>query len=148
MTEEEYLRAYARMWNTLDPEPFIALLPPGFKYASQWVFSEIGSADEYAAYIRGKLETIRSTGGRVYAEMATIPGGMHGTSEGIPRPTAFLFMDRTRPCVLVSQDDPEALDVLVLAEVADGSLKRMDMCFVPSPKSAVRLGEWPGVELP
>jgi hypothetical protein len=65
LTVLDGLRAYAAMMNRLDAAPLEPLLAPDFSYASQWVFAEIRSRDEYLAYIRPKLETFRSSGASV-----------------------------------------------------------------------------------
>ena len=47
-------------------EPFLS---DSFYYASQWVCEEITSKKQYLDYIRPKLETIMSSGTRVWAEL-------------------------------------------------------------------------------
>ena len=52
------LKAYAAMMNTLDSSKLESLLAENFHYASQMVFSEIESKQEYMAYIKPKLEAV------------------------------------------------------------------------------------------
>ena len=41
VTEEEVVFAFAKAWNRLEPEGFLALLASDARYASQWVFEEL-----------------------------------------------------------------------------------------------------------
>ena len=126
LTEHEALRAYARMMNTLSAEPLELLLADNFTYESQYVFSALKSKQEFLEYIRPKLQTIREAGATVFAEMGVV-----------------LAYGKRQPCVVVAQNSPENLVSLVLAKVADGKLSRLDLCIVPSPRSAERTGEYP-----
>jgi hypothetical protein len=72
---ETALRAYAVMMNKLDSSKLEPLLAENFHYASQVVFSEIESRQEYIAYIKPKSEAVRRFGNRVWAEMGTLDGG-------------------------------------------------------------------------
>ena len=122
---ETALRAYAAMMNTLESSKLEPLLAENFHYASQMVFSEIESRQEYMAYIQPKLEAVRSSGNSVWAEMGSLETGFPG------------------PCVILAQGDKENLVALVLAEVEGDFITRIDMCIVPTPQSAVRSGEYP-----
>ena len=119
------LRAYAAMMNTLDSSKLEALLAENFHYASQMVFSEIESKQEYMAYIKPKLKAVRSSGDKVWAEMGRLDD------------------DFTGPCVVLAQGDKENLVAVILAEIEGDSISRIDMCIVPTPRSAVRSGEYP-----
>ncbi len=123
MTEEDALRAYARMMNCLDSSHLEPWLVDDFRYASQWVFDEIGSKAEYLEYIRPKLETIRQAGAAPWAEIGWLAD---------------------RPCVVMAQGDRDNLLAVVLAEVASGKILRIDLCAVPAPQAARRTGEYPG----
>jgi hypothetical protein len=122
---EDALKAYAAMMNTLNSSKLEPLLAENFHYASQMVFSEIESRQEYMAYIQPKLEAVRSSGNSVWAEMGSLETGFPG------------------PCVILAQGDKENLVALVLAEVEDDLITRIDMCIAPTPQSAVRSGEYP-----
>ena len=119
------LRAYAAMMNTLDRSKLESLLAENFRYASQMVFSEIESKQEYMAYIKPKLDAVRSSGDKVWAEMGRLDD------------------DFTGPCVVLAQGDKENLVAVILAEVEGDFISRIDMCIVPTPQSAVRSGEYP-----
>ena len=126
LTEEQALRAYATMMNTLDAAHLEPLLADDFHYASQWVFGEIESKGAYLEYIVPKLETIRDSGSIVWAEMGLLIREFPGT------------------CVIMSQDDRDNLLAVVLAEIEGGKIKRLDLCCAPSPHDARRTGEYPG----
>lgn len=60
LTETEAVLAFAKAWNRLEPEQFLALLAPDACYASQWVFSELVGASAISEYLRGKMRTVRA----------------------------------------------------------------------------------------
>lgn len=122
LSETDALRAYAVMMNTLDAKGFEPLLADDFHYASQWVFSEIESKQEYVYYITGKLEAVKASGKKVWAEMGHCNWG---------------------PCVVMAEGEQDNLVATVLAKVEGGKIKRMDMCCVPSPHESRRSGEYP-----
>lgn len=126
LSVKDALRAYAKMINMFDVSALEPLLAEDFHYASQSVFHEIESKQEYMEYIVPKLQTIKHSDTPVWAEMAALeqvyPGG---------------------PCVVVAQWGRENLVATVLSTVENGEIKRIDMCIVPSPYSAKRTGEYP-----
>ena len=122
---ETSLRAYASMMNALDSSKLESLLSDDFHYASQMVLSEIKSKKEYLDYINPKLEVVRASGTKVWAEMAMLTNSFPG------------------PCVVLAQGDKENLVALVLAKVKGDQIERIDMCIVPTPQSAKRSGEYP-----
>lgn len=122
---ETALRAYASMMNTLDSSKLAPLLSDDFHYASQMVLAEIESKQEYLDYINPKLEVVRASGTKVWAELAMLTHSFPG------------------PCVVLAQGDKENLVALVLAKVKGDQIERIDMCIVPTPQSAKRSGEYP-----
>ena len=122
---ETALRAYASMMNALDSSKLEPLLSGDFHYASQMVLAEIVSKQEYLNYINPKLEVVRASGTKVWAEMAMLTDSFPG------------------PCVVLTQGEKENLVALVLAKVKDDQIERIDMCIVPTPQSAKRSGEYP-----
>jgi hypothetical protein len=125
LSKLDALRAYAKMMHHLSADYLAPLLADDFHYASQWVFEEITSKQQYLDYIRPKLEAIKTSGNRVWAELAELqsyPGG---------------------PCLVMAQGDRTNISATVLVEVVGSKVKRLDMCFVPSPHSARRSGEYP-----
>lgn len=126
LTTEQALRAFAAMMNTLDASHLEPLLADDFHYASQLVFAEIESKTAYLEYIVPKLEAIRKSGAKAWAEMGT------------------LDREFTGPCVVMAQVEKDNLIAVVLAKVEHGKVKRLDLCGAPSPHSARRTGEYPG----
>ncbi len=122
LSKGEALRAYAAMMNSLDSRNFEPLLAHDFHYASQWVFDEIESKHEYLDYITGKLEAVKASGKKLWAEMASCNSG---------------------PCVVMAEGEPDNLIATVLVEVERDKIKRIDLCCVPSPYSAERSGDYP-----
>jgi len=125
LTIEAALKAYATTMNTLDSSKLEPLLAPDFHYESQMVFSEIKSKQEYLDYINPKLETVKASGTKVWAEMAMLTHSIPG------------------PCVVLAQGEKENLVALVLAKVKGDFIERIDMCIVPTPQSTERSGEYP-----
>lgn len=121
LTQEEALREYARMMNTLEVGRLADLLAEDFRYSSQWVFDEIASREAFLDYISRKLLALRESGVAVFAEMGSCG----------------------RPCVVLSQGSRQNRIATVLAEVKDGELARLDMCLVPPPESVRGTGELP-----
>lgn len=124
---ETGLRAYATMMNTLNVDAIEPLLADDFHYSSQWVLAEITSKQEYLDYIRPKLKAVRDSENKVWAEMAHLEQEIPG------------------PCVVLAQNSKDNLLSLILGKVANGKLTRLDMCGAPSPNSAKRSGEYPGL---
>jgi hypothetical protein len=127
ITEEKALRVYAVMMNTLNYGALVPYLADNFVYESQYVFTPLQSKVEFAKYIRAKLETVRAAGATVYAEMGIVD-----------------VCGENRNCVILAQDTPSNLVALVLAKVEGRKISRLDLCVVPSPRSASRSGEYPG----
>ena len=89
LTEEDAVFAFAKAWNRLEPDGFLALLAPDARYASQWVFEELVGADAIEAYLKGKMRTVRAHGvnnpnSRVRVEIGRTAHGEGG------RPCAFM----------------------------------------------------------
>lgn len=126
LTEAEALRAYARMLNVSDTGGLEPLLAENFVYESQMVLGPLETKQDFLTYMEGKLDTIRGSQAKVYAEMGTV--------------RAF---GKERPCVVLAQHDPDRIMCVVLAETDGDRLKRLDLCIVPPPSTAVRTGEYP-----
>jgi hypothetical protein len=142
--EEDACRGLAAMWNLLDPTPLFEILAPDVVWESQMVFEPLRGRDAVTAYLTGKLETLRSTrtAHPVVAEL-----GRCGIDRG--GQVFVLSANPGRPCVIVYQGEGvrhQGPSALALVEVADGLVRRVDLCSVaPSPSSAVRTGEFPGL---
>ena len=118
-------RAYARMMNTLDSLHLAPWLADDCQYTSQWVMENIDGKDVYLEYIRGKLNSIKRTGSRVWAEIAYTDAFGAG------------------PCVVLSQDTRDNLTATLLVKMTDGKISQMTMCAIPSPQECRRTGELP-----
>jgi hypothetical protein len=127
LTVDGALRAYAQMMNTLDSSALEPLLADDFVWATQWVFHTLQSKQAYIDYIRPKLIAVKKSGRPVYAEMGQLPAPHEG------------------PCVVLAQGGPESLLGVVLAQVQDGRITRLDLCNTPSAEEALRSGEYPGL---
>ena len=57
LTEDQAVFAFAKAWNRLEPEGFLAQLTPDARYASQWVFDELEGPAAIAEYLRAKMRT-------------------------------------------------------------------------------------------
>jgi hypothetical protein len=126
LTDLEALTAYARTMNNLNVDPLEPLLADDFIYESQHVFSAVESKQAFLEYIRPKLQTIKEAGVTVFAEIGSV------TAYGV-----------TQPCVVLAQNDKNNLVALVLAQVRDDRLCRLDLCIVPEPHTAERSGNYP-----
>jgi hypothetical protein len=126
LTKFDAIQSYARMLNTLDIQHIENLLADDFVYESQMVFQPLESKKEFLAYIVPKLQSIARANATVYAEMGTIAA--YGEEQ---------------PCVVLAQNDKSNLVGLVLAKVEENSLKRLDLCIVPPPETAIRSGNYP-----
>lgn len=126
MTELEALQAYARMMNRANADALEAALHDDFQYASQFVLSAITSKTEFLSYIRPKLQATMDAGSSVFAEIGEVDA-----------------YGRRRPCVVLAQGDRDNLVAIVISEMRDGLLSRLDLLAAPSPQSASRSGVYP-----
>lgn len=122
LTELEAATAFARAWNRLDCNEFLALLAGDACYASQWVFEELNGAKAIKEYLVPKMEAVKNSGNRVFAELGKTDSG--------------------RDCVIMAQGDQENIMATVLFEVSGDTIKRYDMCM-PDITGAVRSGVYP-----
>ena len=130
LTEEDAVFAFAKAWNRLEPDGFLALLAPDARYASQWVFEELVGADAIEAYLKGKMRTVRAHGvnnpnSRVRVEIGRTAHGEGG-----------------RPCAFMTQGQGNAVQAAVVFENCDGKVSRYDLC-IPQIVGAVRTGIFP-----
>src|ERR1039458_7991521 len=110
LSRTDALRAYAAMMNTLDATDFAPLLADDFCYESQWAFSEIESKKEFVHYISRRLQAMKSSGKRVWAELGHCIWG---------------------PCVVIAQDKQDNLVATVVIEVEGEEIQRIDWCCIP-----------------
>lgn len=125
-TKEQIVRKIATAYNTLNPEIFADFLADDFTYESQHVFEPMNGKETFLEYIKGKYNTIRRTGEKVYAEIGYYENA---------------------PCMIISQGDKEDKVALLFIELTTegDKVQRMDMCGVaPNWSSAKRTHEYPG----
>ncbi|WP_293220748.1 nuclear transport factor 2 family protein [Ottowia sp.] len=128
LTEQDAVTAFAKAWNRLEPDRYLALLAPDARYASQWVFEELVGAAAISNYLRGKMRTVRSHGvnnpnSRVRVEVGRTAWG-----------------DEGRPCAFMTQGNE--VQAAVIFETRDGKVSRYDLC-IPQILGAVRTGVFP-----
>ncbi len=130
LTEEDVVFAFAKAWNRLEPDGFLALLAPEARYASQWVFEELVGVATISDYLRGKMRTVRAhsvndPNSRVRVEVGRTACGDDG-----------------RPCAFMTQGHGNEVQAAVLFEISDGRVSRYDLC-IPQIVGAVRTGVFP-----
>lgn len=125
LTEIDALRAYARMFNTLDVSHIEPLLDDDFRYSSQWMVGEIPSKEEFLDYMRLQLTEFRQSGIRAFAEIAQVSAWGHSE------------------CVVTAQGEKENLMATVFVTLRNGKIRRIDMCGTPHPSETMRSGEYP-----
>lgn len=130
LTEEDVVFAFAKAWNRLEPDGFLALLAPEVRYASQWVFEELVGVATISDYLRGKMRTVRAhsvndPNSRVRVEVGRTACGDDG-----------------RPCAFMTQGHGNEVQAAVLFEISDGRVSRYDLC-IPQIVGAVRTGVFP-----
>jgi hypothetical protein len=130
LTEDEAVFAFAKAWNRLEPDEFLALLAPDARYASQWVFEELEGKRAIMDYLRGKMQTVRTNsvnnpGVRVRVEIGRTTQGEGG-----------------RPCAFMTQGSDGTVQAAVLFEVGGNKIARYDLC-IPQLLGAVRTGVFP-----
>lgn len=124
ITKEDALRAYARMMNNLSADYLEPFLADDFHYSSAWVKEVLTTKQTYLDYIRPKLDTIRRSGDRVWAEMSWLP-------------------DSRGSYLVMAQGDQENIVATVWAEVAGDKILRIDMREANSIDILGRSGEYP-----
>lgn len=125
---KQALTSFAEMMNTGNSASFEALLSDNFHYASQTVFEELKSKDEFVAYMRQKLKSIKSSGSKVFAELGELHA--YGKNE----------------CVVIAQGNKDNVLATVFLTISGDQVTRADMCTVPPPHLAKRSGLYPGLE--
>ena len=130
LTEDDVVFAFAKAWNRLEPDGFLALLAPEARYASQWVFEELVGVATISDYLRGKMRTVRAhsvndPNSRVRVEVGRTACGEDG-----------------RPCAFMTQGHGNEVQAAVLFEISDGRVSRYDLC-IPQIVGAVRTGLFP-----
>jgi len=137
--ELELVRLYARCWNNFDVEPIVPYLADDLVYESQLVFNPLVGKTTVVDYLKEKWSTTKASGPewRVFAEI-----GYCGSQYG--RRVQVYSASPGRPCILATQGQKGVPQLLILLEVKNGIIRRIDLCAVaPHPSSATRTGEYP-----
>ena len=113
------------MMNNLNHCHIVEWLADDVVYTSQWVFDDITGKVSYLEYIEAKIQGIKETNSRVWAEI----GYTRSFGAG--------------PCVVLAQPTPDQLKAALLIDLRDDKIARMCMCCVPSPDDCWRSGEFP-----
>ncbi len=142
MTEDQLVYEFAWAWNALDPERIITHLATDAVYESQHVLEPLRGREAIAEYLHAKMTTIRAhPDAAVRAEVGRV-----GDQRDQPLWLGFGPEMNGRPCVLVQQGAETEPSTLVLLDVADGWIRRIDLCTVaPVPAAAHRTGTYPGL---
>jgi len=121
LTENDAATAFAKAWNKLDCSKFIQFLADNAVYESQWVFTPLEGKEAIAHYLIGKMETVKTSGKKVRAELSTARCGH----------------EFGKPCVVLKQGDNRDTDAVMLFELDGDRIKRCDLCapelFDPEP---------------
>ncbi len=125
MTEEQALRHYAEMINTLNADCLLPHLADDFCYESQWVLSALNGKQAYIDYIYPKLKTLGDSDKEYSVEMARLESA----------PSDY--------CAIVYEDKVGV--ATILAKVQGQYISRLDMCAVPTVDEAAGTGEFPGL---
>ena len=130
VTEGNAVFAFAKAWNRLEPDDFLALLSPDARYASQWVFKELVGASAISEYLRGKMRTVRAHSVNSRTSCVRVEVGRTGPGQD------------GRPCAFMTQGYGDEVQAAVLFEVSSGRVSRYDLC-IPQVVGAVRTGVFP-----
>ena len=139
MNEFELVEIYAKTWNTLNPAIIEPYLADDVVYESQKILTPLVGKDEVYNHLQRKMQTIKKTRYKsdVYAEI-----GYCGSQDG--NKIQVLSATEFRPCVLMAQGNPDEILILILLEIEQGKIKRIDLCTeIPHPSTAMRTGEYP-----
>jgi hypothetical protein len=128
MTEEDLIKELAKAWNNLNVSFIENLLIDDFRYSSQWVLEEMKGKDNYINFISRKFQKIRESiaenGDKIIAEIGYC-------TQGFPN----------KPCIVLTQiSGNEKSPATLLIETDNGLIKRIDMCAIPAPETAILTG--------
>jgi len=124
------LEIVAAAWNRLDIHLLEPQISENFSYDSQFVFKNIQSKAEFITHLEAKFNAIRilKEAGQmsVIAEMGLVPAL------------------NNRTCIILTQEGSGMKEkVLLLLEEDLNFITSINVCFVPDPNNAIRLGIFP-----
>ena len=134
----DIIKQIATAYNRLDYTLFEPYLADNFVYESQMVLVPLNSKENFIAYIKAKFKAIQETNAIVFAEIGYI---------GLKRQTGNvkLLIQENTPCIIIAQGNKESKVSILLIEMKDGLVTRMDMCTnVPHWSAAKRTNEYSG----
>ncbi|MGB5232314.1 MAG: nuclear transport factor 2 family protein [Desulfoprunum sp.] len=112
LNENDAALAFAKAWNRLDCSEFIQLLADDAVYESQWVFTPLEGKEDIADYLTGKMETIKASGKKVRAGLATASAGNQFG----------------KACVVLQQGENRDNDSVMVFDVDGDRIRRCDLC--------------------
>ena len=128
--EMECLRQLAKSWNNLDISFIEKELAEDLIYESQWVLTPIEGKEKFLAYLNSKFTAIRAA--------------MESQTTTVKAALAMHPSVQNRPCIVLTQNTSEGIrQVLMLIELQERKIKRIDVCFIPDPTKAELTGEFP-----
>lgn len=130
-SREKYLLIQlAKSWNNLEVSFIEHLLAEDFTYESQWVISPLRGKENFLPYLKLKFQAvateIKNGEMQVSAELAN-----HPDLQG-------------KDCIVLTQTTKtEVLHVLIVIELHEKLISRIDICFIPDPETAILTGNQP-----
>ena len=130
-TESQLLVQLAKCWNNLDVSYIEKHLAEDITYESQWVFTPIQGKANFLPYLNSKFKVIKS---------AIQDSKMQVTAELAIHPS----LSSGRECLVLSQTTTEEdVSVLIVIELLNDLISRIDVCFIPDPDKAILSGIQP-----
>ena len=128
--ESQLLVQLAKCWNNLDVSFIENHLAKDIIYESQWVFTPIQGKANFLPYLNSKFKAIRS---------AISNGDMNVAAELAVHPSLS-----GKECLVLSQTTiQEVVFVLIVIELRQDLIYRIDVCFIPDPEKAILSGIQP-----
>jgi hypothetical protein len=129
-TESQLLVQLAKCWNNLDVSFIENHLANDITYESQWVFTPIQGKANFLPYLNSKFQAIKT---------AVQQGEMQVSAELAIHPSLT-----SKECLVLTQTtSQEDVVVLVVIELLDDLISRIDVCFIPDPDNAILSGIQP-----
>lgn len=124
MTELNLLNQFILSWNALNVFHIKEHISKDVIYESQWVLNSIKGKSEVLNYLKRKFETIKKEMKSKLILIYAVIG--------------YLPSMNFKPCIILSQIISDKLNqVIILIEVNESKISRIDICFIPDPGEAV-----------
>ena len=137
MNELEMTIKVAKAYNNLNFEEIEEVLSEDVIYESQNVLTPLYGKVELKTYLDEKFKLIKSSDRPVFAEMGFL---------GIQNKNSHNELSdyNGRPCVILSQGDKENKGALILVEINNDKIERIDICTVaPNWREATSTHKYP-----